>query len=281
MMHKGCKFIVAFVAILASMQMVLATDEDSRMFLVREISGIDRQLVLSDSVIHPPLFPTLPGFENIHLNAKQCFDDQCLRSLADKGEVEVVVHHGIPMDVDGYKWIYSHTETLPIFVNKESGVDTITYDDTAAILSGHVKSWSDLGGNGIEIKIFGPEGQLQREALNKALSQAGLGISEIDFAGIGDYTFLAQKVNETEGALAIGLRSKYASPLSLPNANRTLPITNDKYLAFDIPISFYLKRDDKRARETASVLFRFVSERAKEDGLSFPLQERLGELAAE
>lgn len=281
MVRICCKHIVAFLAVLASLPIVLATDEDSRGFLVRDIPGIDRQIVLSDSIIHPPLFPQLPGFENIKLNAMQCFDDECLRFLTDKGDPEVVVYHDTPIDVDGYMWIYSHTETLPIFFNNKSGIDSITYDDAAAILSGQVKRWSDLGGNGVEIKIFGPKNQLQKKALSKTLSQTGLGISAIDFAGVGDYTFLAQKVNKTEGALAIGLRSKYALPLNLPHANRTWVVTRDNFLAFGTPISFYVKQDSTRAREAASVLFRFVNERAKEDGLSFPLQERLDELANE
>lgn len=236
---------------------------------LQPVPSVTRPIVLWGSLIH---------YEPVHLvryaaMIVQCFDEDHLPSLLRERKAKVIVHHGVPIDADGYKRIYSHTETLPFFVNKDSGVESLNAGDAAAILSGKVDNWAEIGGKEMGIKLYGPQTMLKKQALSRIVG----GSVENEFAGTGDYAFMAEKVNKTKGAVAVGLRSKHAVRSNLPKGTLVLPITDTKMLAYTMPIFVYVKENDEEARAAATTLFNLVSERAKEDGARYPLDDRLKE----
>lgn len=269
------KLLIFMIAVTAAWILVRADDQFAGK--VQLSLGVDGHIILMDSVMHPPDHT----YPSIHSSmVVQCFeDDEVLRSLLMDGKAKVIVHHGVPVvNADGYTRIYSHTETLPFFINKESGVEILSASDADKVLSGKVDNWEALGGNDIDIQIYGPQAKLNNDALLRIVKEAHGRSVDIEFAGVGNYEFMAEMVNNTEGGMAVGLRSEYASSEKLSNVDILLPTTDDGTLAYSIPIFVYVKQKDEDAHVIASNLFKLATERAKEDGHEYPLYDRLKHL---
>ena len=264
---------IIVITIAASWILVQADAESQIAAKVEPWLDVSDRVVLYDSIVHP----YLPSYSSMIV---QCFEDEGLLSLLKEGKAKVIVHHGAPINSDNYTWIYSHTETLPFFVNKGSGVEILNTRDAAAVLSGEVNNWKNLGGNDVDIQIYGPKATLNNHALLRIMREVHGKSVDIDFFDVGDYKFMGEMVNKEKGAIAVGLRSKHALPDKLPNVNVLLPVTANGAPAYSIPIFIYVKRQDKDARVVASDLFELINERAKEDGQSYPLDDRLDNLHA-
>ena len=265
------KLLLAVSALAVSWASVQAAADELHGEKGASLPRVPADVVLWDSIIHD-VGPVLDDIADVIVH---CFDDNMLPQLLNKSKDGVIVHHGAPIDAEGYTRVYSHTETLPFYINVESGVNDLSAAQADAILSGDVTNWSALGGNDIDIVIFGPESEQGKKALYRIVSKAASGAKEIEFTGVGDYAFMAETVNSTKGAVAVGLRSKYASPDNLPNATRVVPIAVDKSLVYSMPIFVYVKMGDEEARGAAMALLKQVGKRAMEDGLHYPLENRL------
>ena len=233
------------------------------------IQEIDNPIILWDSIIHQDAIPS-----DIIV---QCFNDNDLPALLEEGQAKVVVHHGAPVDAEGYVGVYSHTETLPFFVNERSGVTTLNDTKASALLSGEVSNWSQIGGENLPVRLYGPDTALKRKALSRLVNAAHGQPMNLEFQGTGDYDFLASTLNTVPGALVVGLRSSLAQTKYLTNAIRTIPrISNlENTLFYAMPIFVYMKRHDVDASIAVQNLLKRVQEEALQDGFEYPLEERL------
>ncbi len=253
---------------------VHAQDQLAFPYSVPEVLGVDEPVVLLDSIIHP----VVPTLEESGYNIIHCFSDDKLPDMLSQGAAEVIIHHGIPTEVQEYARIYSHTETLPFFVNKEAGVGQLSSEMAGTILAGAVTNWTDVGGNDWSIKVYGPASELKRNALWRIVEASEEGVEELTLSGVGTYQYLAEAVSEYEGALSLGLRSRFASEKYLSSAVRVFPTDEDGIAVFSVPIFLYVKKDSDSAFETTMGLLRQVTGRAAEDGYHYPLEVREAEL---
>ena len=268
-MIRGMYF--AILAVTAWGQMAQASDKGLKRYMLAEIAGIDKPIILFDSIIHQAR-PSL----GIYADAiEHCFDRQELPSMLKQGKAKVIIHHGLPVNAKGYVEVYSHTETLPFFVNKKSGVETLTAHQATQILSGTIRNWKQVGGLDKKIRIFGPAANLNRRGLRTIVREANRKTIKIEFSNVGNYKTLADAVNETEGGLSIGLRSIFAQGNRIPNVTRVFPVNKKGELVYSVPIFLYVKKQDETARKASLTLLQGVAKRALNDGHKYPLKERL------
>ena len=229
-------------------------------------ASINKEVRLANSVIHPVDRPpkiVAYSFNNVELE-----------KLQGDADVGVIIHHGKPLQAVGYNVVYSHSETLPFYVNRQVGVAKLSFTQSKNILAGETKNWADLGGADLPINIYVPSADLKKKALAFQLGYAGSTL-QAPARSSGSYYDLAAKLREDPGAIILGLRSEPAQPKNLADVMRVEPESEPGKPMFNVPIYIYIRTDSPEAQDATIALLRRVSVRAAEDGMNYPLADRL------
>lgn len=227
--------------------------------------AIGNEVLLSNSVIHPdgPVPPEV----------LYCFDNSGLHAMSRDPNASVIIHHGRPQDIAGFRKIYSHTEQLPFYIPSATGVKELTLSQIAGILRGEFQNWSEVGGVNMAINIYAPQQLLKADAIKAQMARNGITIN-VEPHKMENYRALASVLENDPGALVLGLRSAVASQENLQDVIRIDPAGDDDRPAFAMPIIMYVRENDRKAEEIAAQLLEMVQKRASADRMVYPLKER-------
>ena len=233
-------------------------------------SGVieQRTTLLKNSTAHPDDQPPI---------VFHSFSNDQLSRQNDIG-ASFIIHHGRPVELGNYRIIYSHSETLPIYVTEEVGIDDLSAPQTKDILEGRVKRWSEVSGSNVPIHLYGPSSDNKKKALAFQINQAGIDL-QAQILDSGNYDDLRAQLENDPGALVLGLRSAAAQPRNLGSAKGFEPKLESGSLLFDVPIYLYIRKDNPEAQTAARACLTDIKERATEDNKDYPLNDRLAELS--
>ena len=226
----------------------------------------EQAIYMSNSVGHPDT-------KDVNALAAHSFGNDELRRLSGSG-ASCIIHHGRPVELDNYRIIYSHSETVPIYVTEDTGIHSLSGSQTKKILEGEVKRWSEVKGANIPIHLYGLSSDIKKKALASQMDQAGIDL-RTQVSSSRDYSRLSKRLEEDSGALVLGLRSEVAQPKYLGSARRIEPKVESGGLLFDVPIYLYIRKDKHEAQTIAKAWLNHVNERATEDNNLYPLADRL------
>ena len=226
-------------------------------------------VVLGNSTVHFPEPPTVP--------LAHCFSDSALVNMLSQQDYDIVIHHGkeLPESENrGYVHIPSHYESLPVFVNRETGIENLSGENLRKILSGEVNNWKELGGTDLPIRIYTQNQAAKASALDWQLTNAGTPVTT-GRAGEGDYAYLATMAVKDPGAMVLGLRSQLIDENFYERAVGILPVKQDGSPLYSMPVHLYVKDGSQNANDAARRLLERISQEAGYDGLVYPLADKM------
>src|SRR5215213_10711257 len=92
--------------------------------------------------------------------------DEAKRAFADRAK-DVFVFHGLSSLPNGSRISPYFIEMVPVLAAPDRGVDSLTSEQIAGILTASITDWSQVGGKPGAIKIYLHGGELQRKSFAK------------------------------------------------------------------------------------------------------------------
>lgn len=186
------------------------------------------------------------------------FDDEELRLALQDQETLAVVHHGELQSSNRFAIVHSHLEDLTIYSSAASGIDHVTSGDLAAVLSGKIRNWQNVGGKNLPIQIGVRVDGISPQCSRAILKRHGLRLSP-HFYAAHSYKELAAFACREPGAITVGLRGRDAQTPLLTELRIEAPVS--------IKVSLLLRIGDPLARHWAEGFAESLVANGRADGL--------------
>ena len=121
----------------------------------------------------------------------------------------------------------------PLYVNRHTGVESITIKQFKSIMSGNLKNWVELGGNDIEIEVLLHGGVLRRASGEALLQECGICLDKLKDLKAKRYLKsnkdLEEAASKSSGGIAFGLQNPKHSNLVEIEVDGQMAIVSNNY----------------------------------------------------
>jgi hypothetical protein len=228
-----------------------------------------RRVVFNNSILHR--IKATPHFI-------YTFSEDALRQTHQEVAPTMIVHHGAGAAPAGYCEVYAHQEGLTLFASREAEICDLTTQSIAALFSGRIRNWKQLGGNDVPVAIGIRTDGIFGQATQAIMRQHALPMPT-HFVNSESYADLVSFATRRPGALIVGLRGALANRSLLTELRvdgALISQFSEPPYPLSLRLSVLVRQDDPLAAELVRDFVDSFVVNAREDGME---AEAVGALA--